>query len=222
MTLKKILLCTAGMLALAQSAFAVGDVVISQVYGGAGCGTAGCSTYGNDYIELYNRSAASVTMTGWSVQYASATGTGAWTVTPIPTFTLLPGQYFLIAEGAGAAGTGVNAIPTADATGTILMSGTNGKVSLVSNITPLSGACPTGATILDRVGYGTTPNCSETAVTGAALTTTTAAFRKNGGCQDTDNNASDFLVQAPDDNLDVHGCYVLWCQPHLARHQRHG
>ena len=197
MTLKKILLCTAGMLALAQSAFAVGDVVISQVYGGSGCATAGCSTYGNDYIELYNRSAASVTMTGWSVQYASATGTGLWTVTPIPTFTLLPGQYFLIAEGAGAAGTGVNAIPTADATGAISMSGTNGKVSLVSNITALSGACPTGATILDRVGYGTTPNCSETAVTGAALTTTTAAFRKNGGCQDTDNNASDFLVQAP-------------------------
>jgi hypothetical protein len=28
--------------------------VISQVYGGAGCGTAGCSTYKNDYIELFN------------------------------------------------------------------------------------------------------------------------------------------------------------------------
>ncbi len=197
MTLKKILLCTTGVLALAQSAFAVGDVVISQVYGGAGCAGVGCSTYGNDYIELFNRSANPVTMTGWSVQYASATGTGAWSVTALPTFTLQPGQYFLVAEGAGAAMTGVNAIPTADATGAILMSGTNGKISLVSNITALSGACPTGTTILDRVGYGTTPNCSEGAVTGAALTTTSAAFRKNGGCQDTDSNASDFLVQAP-------------------------
>ncbi len=198
MALKKILLCTAGMLALAQSALAVGDVVISQVYGGAGCGTAACSTYGNDYIELYNRSASAVTMTGWSVQYASATGTGAWTVTALPaTVTLMPGQYYLIAEGAGAAGTGVNTIPTADVTGTILMSGTNGKVALVNSVTALSGACPVSATIIDKVGYGTTPNCSETAVTGVALTTTSAAFRKNGGCQDTDNNTADFIAQAP-------------------------
>lgn len=50
-------------------------VVISQVYGGAGCGTAGCSTYKNDYIELFNRSASPVSLNGWSVQYAAATGT---------------------------------------------------------------------------------------------------------------------------------------------------
>lgn len=35
------------------------QVVISQVYGGAGCGTAGCSTYKNDYIELFNRGTTS-------------------------------------------------------------------------------------------------------------------------------------------------------------------
>src|SRR6185436_19168201 len=49
-------------------------IVISQIYGGAGCGTAGCSTYTNDYIELYNRSASTVNLSGWSVQYAAATG----------------------------------------------------------------------------------------------------------------------------------------------------
>lgn len=56
-------------------------VVISQVYGGAGCGTAGCSTYKNDYIELFNRGASPVSLNGWSVQYASATGS-SWAVTP--------------------------------------------------------------------------------------------------------------------------------------------
>src|SRR5690348_1749203 len=58
-------------------------VVISQVYGGAGCGTAGCSTYKNDYIELFNRGAGAVSVNGWSVQYAAATGT-AWQVTNLP------------------------------------------------------------------------------------------------------------------------------------------
>ena len=29
----------------------------------------------NDFIELYNRGAAPVDLTGWSVQYASAAGT---------------------------------------------------------------------------------------------------------------------------------------------------
>ena len=50
------------------------DVVISQVYGGAGCSTAGCSTYKNDYIEIFNRGASSVSLSGLSVQYASAAG----------------------------------------------------------------------------------------------------------------------------------------------------
>ena len=31
------------------------SVVISQVYGGAGCGTAGCSTYQNDFIQSQHR-----------------------------------------------------------------------------------------------------------------------------------------------------------------------
>src|SRR6476469_823360 len=46
-------------------------VVISQVYGGGGNGGA---TYKNDFIELFNRSADSVSVQGWSVQYASASG----------------------------------------------------------------------------------------------------------------------------------------------------
>ncbi|MBA2384229.1 MAG: lamin tail domain-containing protein, partial [Actinobacteria bacterium] len=42
-------------------------VVISQVYGGGGNSGA---TYTNDFIELYNPTAASIPLTGWSVQYA--------------------------------------------------------------------------------------------------------------------------------------------------------
>jgi hypothetical protein len=95
------------------------------------------------------------------------------------------------AQGAG----GTTNLPTPDATGTIAMSGTGGKVALVNNSTPLSGTCTLGASVVDFVGYGAA-NCSETAPT-AATTNTTAAIRKNGGSTDTDNNSTDFVIAAP-------------------------
>lgn len=168
-------------------------IVISQVYGGAGCGTAGCSTYKNDYIELFNRGTSPQSVNGWSVQYAAATGT-AWQVTNLPNVTLQPGQYLLVAEGAGA--NGVNNLPTPDATGTIAMSATAAKVALVNTTTALTGACPTGAQIVDLIGYGATANCFETAVA-PAPSTTTADVRGANGCTETDNNSTDFTATTP-------------------------
>ena len=49
------------------------DLVISQVYGGGGNSGA---PYKNDFVELFNRGSAAVSLDGLSVQYASATGTG--------------------------------------------------------------------------------------------------------------------------------------------------
>ena len=48
------------------------QVVINEVYGGGG--NAG-SHYQADFVELYNPSASAVDLTGWTVQYRSATGT---------------------------------------------------------------------------------------------------------------------------------------------------
>lgn len=66
-------------------------VIISQIYGGGGNSGA---EYKNDYIELFNRGTTSVSLNGWSVQYASAAGS-AWQVTPL-SGVLQPGQYYLI------------------------------------------------------------------------------------------------------------------------------
>src|SRR5215813_12366677 len=74
-------------------------VVISQVYGGGG--NSG-STFKNDFIELFNASASTVSLTGWSVQYASAAGT-TWQVTNL-SGSLPPGQYYLVQESQGAGG----------------------------------------------------------------------------------------------------------------------
>ena len=173
------------------------NVVISQVYGGGG--NAG-ATYNNDYIELFNRGTVAKNLNGWSVQYTSATGptTGnVWFTTPLPNFTLQPGQYFLIK----CAGNGTNNLPTEDIVSTISLSSTTGKVILVSDSIPETSINPTGAQIIDKVGYGTnttTTNGYEgTGPTGTLLSNTTAAFRRLNGCSDTDSNPNDFTFGTP-------------------------
>jgi len=168
-----------------HDALATSQVVISQVYGGGGNSGA---TFKNDFIELHNRGNAAVSLTGWTVQYASATGS-TWATTSL-TGSIPAGGYYLVHE---AAGTGGIVGPAPDATGIIAMSATAGKVALVSNATALAGTCPTGGAIIDFVGYGVTANCSEGSPT-ANLTNTTAALRGNLGCTDTDANSLDFAT----------------------------
>jgi hypothetical protein len=173
---------------LSASAAAASTIVISQVYGGGG--NAGAS-YKNDFIELFNRGAAPVTLTGWSVQYASASG-NSWQVTPLPSLTLQPGQYLLVQQTAGSGGT--TALPLPDASGSIVMSSTAGKVILANSVTPVSGV--NAAAVLDVVGFGTA-NAFEGAGPTAAPSNTMAVVRAGGGCIDTDNNGSDFSTAVP-------------------------
>jgi uncharacterized protein len=168
-------------------------IVISQIYGGGG--NAG-STFKNDFIEIFNADGATVNLSGWSVQYASAAGT-TWQVTAL-NGSLAPGQYFLIQESQGAGGT--TNLPTPNATGNIAMSATAGKVALVSSTVALSGGCPVGGAIVDFVGYGTGTggaSCFEGTAAAPTLTNTTADFRRNNGLQDTDSNTADFVTGAP-------------------------
>jgi len=176
--------------AFSAPALAASPVVISQVYGGGGNSGA---TIKNDFIELFNRSDAAVDISGWSVQYASAAGT-SWQVTKLSGKTVLqPGQYFLVQESAGTGGS-VD-LPTPDASGTLALSGTTGKVALVANGNALSGAAPAASTFADLLGFGTA-GYFEGSV-GPGLSNTTAALRANGGCADTDNNGNDFTAGAP-------------------------
>lgn len=169
------------------------DIVISQVYGGGG--NAG-ATLKNDFIELFNRGTTPVSLSGWSVQYASSAGT-SWQRTDLTVVTLQPGQYYLVQEAQGAGGT--TNLPTPDATGGIMMSATAGKVALVNNQTTITSgiSCPTDGTIIDFVGFGSAANCFEGAGPTATLSNTTAALRGMSGCAETDNNSSDFAAGAP-------------------------
>ena len=165
------------------------QVVISQVYGGGGNTGA---PYTNDFIELFNRGTVAQDLTGWSVQYASTSGT-TWAVTNLTSVILQPGQYYLIQQGGGANGV---ALPTPDATGTIAMAGANGKVLLANVITAQTGANPSGSQIIDFVGYGTA-NAFEGTGAVAALSNTTSGIRLNGGCTDNNSNNTDFATGTP-------------------------
>ncbi|MDQ5845827.1 MAG: lamin tail domain-containing protein, partial [Acidobacteriota bacterium] len=115
------------------------SVVISQIYGGGGNTGA---QYQNDFVELFNRGNSTVSLSGWSVGYASAAGTGNFATAPI-SGSIAPGQYYLVKLGP----TGVVGapLPTADTTGStsINMSGTAGKVVVASTTTL---ACNGGST----------------------------------------------------------------------------
>src|SRR5437016_1355345 len=74
-----------------QSQNANPDVVISQIYGGGGSST---TAFKNDFVELFNRGATTVSLIGWSLQYATA-GSGAWQRVEL-SGSIAPGQYYLI------------------------------------------------------------------------------------------------------------------------------
>ncbi len=161
-----------------------GDLIISQVYGGGGNSGA---TYKNDFIELFNRSMRPVSVDGWSVQYTSSGGTSWSAVTPLS--GIIPaGSYYLVHQAAGTGGT--TSLPDADATGTIAMGATAGKVALMSTIDAVTVPCPTA---MDLVPYGST-NCDND---GPGLSNTTAALRRAGGCVYSNNASADFVTGSP-------------------------
>jgi len=160
-------------------------VLITQISGGGGNPGA---NYTNDFIELFNASPNSVSLAGWSVQYASASGTG-WVVTPL-TGSIAAQHFYLVGEVQGTGG--VSPLPTPDVAGSIAMSATSGKVALVSST--LSGACPT-AGVVDRLGYGTA-DCFDGSGAAPTLDDTKSAQRFPL-CLDTDDDKGDFKSASP-------------------------
>lgn len=177
------------------------DIVISQVYGGGGNTGA---PYQRDFIELFNRGTTAVSITGWSLQYASATGT-SWTNRTNLSGTIPSGGYFLVVEAAGNSCSGLpcgSPLPTGNITGTLALSATAGKIALVRHQVPITSgvSCPLASypeIIVDFVGFGTTANCYEGSAATPAPSNSTAVLRGNNGCTETDSNYTDFGTGAP-------------------------
>jgi len=151
--------------------------VISEVFGGGGNKGA---AFTHDFIELYNPTDAPIDLTGYTVEYFSASGNTGGKVELSD--TIAPHGYFLVQ---GAAGNGAGeALPAPDAEGNLNMSGSKGSVQL---------ADATG-TPIDTIGYGAASLKESTAAAG--LSNTKSASRDAEGT-DTDDNAADFTTGAP-------------------------
>lgn len=196
-----LILVLSGLISFSQST----TVVISQVYGGGGA-TSGTPTYMYDYVELHNVSNTTQVLTGFSIQYGSATGNFGSVATNVYAFpagtSIAAGKYLLIQFGA--AGTVGAALPvTPDIiTPNLTMSASSGKVALANIATALGcGATATTCTlpsssIIDLVSFGAANNGEggTTVNNGVALSNTLGGVRKTLGCTDTDNNNLDFDV----------------------------
>ncbi len=186
---------------------AADHVVISEVAGGGGNTTA---PYNTDYIELYNPTANDIVMTNWSVQYAPNTGE-TWQVATF-TGTIKAHSFFLIS---GFTGNGAAPLPfAADATSGLSIASLQGKVVLVNNSTAVTGANPTNASIIDKVGWGSAATGSE-GFPAPTSNTASAVERKafdystdvsmmpggedhtQGNGHDSDSNDNDFVIVAP-------------------------
>lgn len=187
-------LVAVALLAAPVARSASSDVVVSQVY--AGGGNAG-ATFTNDFVELFNRGATAVDVGGWTIQYASASGT-TWQETPL-SGSIQPGQYYLVQlASAGAVG---SPLATPDATGTTNLANTGGKVAVVHDATLLTcgaaaGSCAASPQVADLIGWGSATDF-EGAGPAPALSNATADLRADGGCTDTDDNAADFADATP-------------------------
>jgi hypothetical protein len=161
-------------------------LVISQFEGGTSANAA------EEFVEIHNVSSGTIDLNGYRVVYRSSSGTtdlgpiAAWT-TPTP---LAAGAYYLI---------GSDVYNTAHPGSANLTYSTNG-FSTSGNAGGLAirqGAANTG-TVIDALGYGTATNALfEGTRAPAPGNAGNSLARANGGCQDTDNNASDFSALTP-------------------------
>ncbi|HTI12691.1 MAG TPA: choice-of-anchor J domain-containing protein [Puia sp.] len=166
------------------------NIVINQIYGGGGNSGA---FYTNDFIELYNNENFSVNLSGWSVQYSSATGSG-WSSNNTALSGTIPAHGFFLIQESTTQGATSN-LPAPDLTGTIAMGATAGKVILCNTTAAQTGTDPSGANVIDKVGYGSTANGFEGSPTAAPSNTT--SVRRVADGVDNNNNATDFVVGDP-------------------------
>jgi DNA/RNA endonuclease G (NUC1) len=192
-TTGRITVIAPGGLATSSTNFTVSAsvaVTISQVYGGGGNSGA---TYKNDFIELYNAGATTVDLSNYAIQYASATS-GSWSETLL-SGSLSPGHHYLVQEAQGTGGT--TNLPTPQASGTINLSASSGKVALTKTQTLLAVDNPLGnSSLVDFVGFGSA-DAFEGGGAAPTLSNTTAGLRGNAGATDTNNNSADFTAGSP-------------------------
>ncbi|NPC48875.1 hypothetical protein HPC50_17590 [Corallococcus exiguus] len=177
-------------------------VVISEVSGGNGSGTAAT----DEFIELYNPTNSDVDLSNWQVGYKSATGT-PWATITLPAGRVIRAHGYFLLGGANYSGTG---LATKDLGYTSFDMSASTTAGGHVRLQQLVGSAYVD---VDKLGWGTgnapegTAAPSHPAVGGSlerkAVSTSTSVTMAVGGAdaargnaQDTDNNSVDFVTRA--------------------------
>ncbi|MCB2205211.1 lamin tail domain-containing protein [bacterium] len=194
--MKKFLIVPLFFLLLAPLAAQQADhVVISEF---ATRGAAG--NQAGEFVELYNPGSGDVDISGWELQYRSASGSSYFALVSIPEGSVMRGKSFFLITGSSWAES-----PAADVQWSSSGMADNGNIRIVDD----------AGKEVDRVGYGSgndpegsgAPNHGESAngnsVERKASSTSTASDLAAGGSEefagngwDSDDNAQDFIVQS--------------------------
>jgi hypothetical protein len=127
------------------------------------------------------------------------------------------GGYFLVA-GASDVGGGSDPWGPSDFECDLELFSTGGRLALVKhsfsraafcNANPSD--CPIGEDVADFLGYGAAISAEGNAPA-AAPGSQAALFRRGGGCTDTNNNAADFTVEAPNPFFGGGGPTCPWAE----------
>ena len=184
------------------------QVVVSQVSGNGGLTG---DTFDRDFIELFNKGSAPVSLTGWSLQVWSDLGSSSTPATPnwtgIPLSGVIrPGQYLLVVpttlRGSLGASVSLPPLPPGDILATdpnaINLGTSANAVALLSSTAGLAaGECPLGrADLVDLFRFGlSNGTCFEGAAIAVGPTTgARTAARNDAGCADSNFSAADLVT----------------------------
>ncbi|MGQ0504553.1 MAG: DUF4215 domain-containing protein [Myxococcaceae bacterium] len=178
-------------------------VVISEV------AVANVDKAGDEFVELYNTTGADIDVSGWKLQYKSATGLTYQEMVTIPSGRIIPSRGYLLLASREYAGE-VSAEVTWNNTA---LGGAAGHVRLGRNN---MGLAKDDANVVDSLGYGAAADSAEGNAPAApprasmagslerkAKPTSTVESMTPGGADlaagngyDTNNSANDFVVRA--------------------------
>ena len=143
----------------------------------------------DEFVELFNLASTSVNITGWKLQYASATGLGYFNQLVIPTAIVPSGASLLITSRLYTGPLAGDFNFTA-----IQLSATAGRVRIG---TPAVGTSITDANAVDTFGYGNTVTPEGAPFVPVPGSPGLPAFMvRRNRCVDTDNNLADFEIAA--------------------------
>ncbi|WP_432995212.1 ExeM/NucH family extracellular endonuclease [Dactylosporangium sp. CA-233914] len=169
-------------------------LVISEAY--VNGGSSGAS-YLNKFIELYNPTSSPIPLSGSTLQYRAPTSTVVPSGAQVFALsgTVAAHGHFLIQLPSNNAATNPGApLPAADLnTGTSINPGAGGGTLFIA--ASAGGVLPTDASVIDKIGWGTSNSPEGSVTSGNGLT---LSYQRDAAGADTDNNAADFHTAAPE------------------------